>query len=98
MTDSELLNYCDLHCETERALFSGEHVNRMIALAGYPDNFVHSINPQEWVSLHDDMKDLCSMARDRLEWEKKNAYSDDLVVVTTLSKADKTNVIPFIRK
>ncbi len=33
MEDDELIGYCELHCQTTRALFHFEHVNRMIELA-----------------------------------------------------------------
>jgi hypothetical protein len=37
MTDEELLAYADIHCETERALFSVDHIRRLFALAGKPE-------------------------------------------------------------
>ena len=30
MTDAELIGYCDIHCETERALFNDRQINRML--------------------------------------------------------------------
>lgn len=36
MTDDELIGYAQLHCQTERALFSSEHVDRLLALAKMP--------------------------------------------------------------
>lgn len=65
MTDAELIGYCELHCKTERALFVGSHVNRMIKLAGSPDSFVASVNPHDWYSLHDEMEELCKLAGTR---------------------------------
>jgi hypothetical protein len=37
MTDDDLLGYALIHCETERALFSIDHVRRLYELAGEPD-------------------------------------------------------------
>ena len=66
MNDLELIGYCDLHCETPRALFNGTQVNRMISLAGHPASFVRAVPEDVWLSVHEDMKDLCSLARARL--------------------------------
>ena len=48
MTEAEAesrIGYCELHCQTERALFKGVHVNEMIELAG---------NPVGWLKVPDD--------------------------------------------
>ena len=66
MTDSELIGYCDLHCESQRALFKGIHINRMLALAGHPDDFVQRVPDEEWISVHEPMKELCQLARQRV--------------------------------
>lgn len=63
MTDIELIGYCEIHCTTERALFSAEHVNRMIELAGNPPGFKRQ---NGWVSAHAEMQELCDLARARL--------------------------------
>ena len=34
MTDEQLLNYVWYHSKTERALFHGDHINRVLELAG----------------------------------------------------------------
>lgn len=36
-SDRDFLLYVDLHSETERALFSREHANRLLKLAGEPE-------------------------------------------------------------
>lgn len=36
MTDSEFLDYCETHAETERAGFMGEQIERLCCLAGVP--------------------------------------------------------------
>ncbi len=64
--DIDLINYCDIHCETERALFKGSHINRMLILAGNPDGFVRSVPSDDFLSVHDEMKQLCRLARERL--------------------------------
>jgi hypothetical protein len=61
MSDEELIGYCQLHCETERALFSGAQINRMILLAGCPSDFVTSVS-EGWHSLHEEMAELCELA------------------------------------
>lgn len=63
MTDIELIGYCGIHCATERALFSAEHVNRMIELAGNPPGFKRQ---NGWVSAHAEMQELCDLARARI--------------------------------
>ena len=60
MTDSELIAYCQSHCETERALFNEDQVNRMIHLAGYPDWCVRKATG--WMSAHETMAKLCELA------------------------------------
>ena len=41
-TDEQLIGYCQLHCETPRALFHTSHINRILKLANYPEGY-----PQE---------------------------------------------------
>jgi len=65
MTDLELIGYCDIHCETPRAMFNDAQINRMIELAGFPESFPRTVS-RGWYSLHEDMKDLVKLARDRL--------------------------------
>lgn len=69
MTDEELIGYCELHCRTSRALFSGIQLNRMIELAGFPENWLADI-PDDvgiWVSVHEEMLELCELAKKRLK-------------------------------
>lgn len=64
MTDRELIGYCRLHCQTERALFHRDHVNRVLALAGLsPGRQIL----QEWMSIHEEMTELCDLAQARLD-------------------------------
>ena len=62
MTDRELIGYCDIHCESERALFNERQINRMIELAGYPSGFVREVCVG-WYSVHEEMKELVRLAR-----------------------------------
>jgi len=66
-TPEELIGYCELHCETPRALFHSKHINEMIRLAGYPKNFVREIQVDNFFSMHEDMAELCKLARARLK-------------------------------
>lgn len=66
MSDEEFLAYCESHSETERALFCGSQVARLLRLAGDPGD-----NAEEW-ELHRaerwfsvDLSDLCKLARKR---------------------------------
>ena len=66
MTDDELIGYCEIHCETPRALFHFGHINRMIKLAGFPENYPRELDGSiEWYSMHEDMSYLCEQARQR---------------------------------
>jgi hypothetical protein len=65
MTDTQLIGYCEIHCETERALFSGHHINRMIDLAGFPEDFPAAVGPDTFLSAHEEMAELCKLARER---------------------------------
>ena len=76
MTDGELIGYCDLHCESQRALFKGVHINRMLALAGNPDDFVQKVPDEEWISVHEPMKELCRLARQRMAANAKSEGAD----------------------
>lgn len=61
MTDEQLISYCEIHCETERALFNQTHVNRMFELAGSAERVTG------WVSMKEEMRELCVLARERLK-------------------------------
>ena len=63
---SELIGYCELHCKTDRALFSSNQVNDMLRLAGHPPGFAESVPDGEWSSLHWEMEELCRIAKKRL--------------------------------
>ena len=89
MTDLDLIGYCDMHCETQRALFNSDQVNRMLALAGHPEGYAKAIPPNQWISVYDEMKDLCARAKERL-----NYYGDKTIV----AEGKVSNVLPFIRK
>ena len=61
MTDDELIGYCDIHCETERALFSVTHINRMIDLARLPPD--GKLQGNGFYSMHGQMKELVRLVR-----------------------------------
>jgi len=65
MDDEHLIGYCEIHCQTERALFSDTHINRMIALAGYPKDFPRTVTG--WYSMHEEMQELCDLAKERVK-------------------------------
>lgn len=67
MNDEDLIGYCEIHCTTERALFSGVQVNRMIELAGFPSTFVSGVKSSGWFSIYQEMQELCDLARARLQ-------------------------------
>ena len=67
MNKEELIGYCDIHCETERALFPKAIVAQMIDYAGCPEDWS---TPDEvakgnidWYSMHEDMKGLVKLAK-----------------------------------
>lgn len=66
MTDADFLCYCDLHCETPRALFSWQHVVRLHDLAGVE---VEVTGPApSFLAMHQDVaKPLIERARARIK-------------------------------
>lgn len=66
MNDRDLIGYCEIHCQTERALFKGDDVNRMLQLAGYPEGFVRQVPGHQFFSLHDEMEELVKLSKARL--------------------------------
>lgn len=64
MTDKDLIGYCEIHCQSERCMFSSEQINRMIALAGHPSEFVNEVPADRWYSIGpDQMMPLVQTAR-----------------------------------
>jgi hypothetical protein len=62
--DTEFLGYCDIHCETPRALFSYEHCVRLYRLAGHD---VADPTTQGFHAMYaDEAKPLIKTARERL--------------------------------
>lgn len=67
MTDNEFLGYCEIHCETDLAMFSRAQLDRLRALAGYADLTWKGPQP-EWYSLGpDSIMPVVKAARTRLE-------------------------------
>ena len=81
MTDGQLIDYCETHCQTPRALFSREQVKRILQLAGEPINFLKvnevDTNLGEWTEIREQMWDLTRLARMNEARRKKTSdYAD----------------------
>jgi hypothetical protein len=67
MTDAELLDYCERHAQTNRPYFSKKVVQRVIALAGEPEDYATladlRVMQQSRFLMTDDMRELCRLAR-----------------------------------
>ena len=57
---NKLVGYCRIHCETERALFHRNDVNRMLELAGRPERV-----EIDFISVWEEMRELCDQASAR---------------------------------
>jgi hypothetical protein len=64
MTDEVLIGYCSIHCETERALFNPDQINRMVELAGFPPDYPRKVDT--WRQMWGSMETLCRLAYDRM--------------------------------
>ena len=62
-TPENLIGYCEIHCQTERALFSTSQINEMLKVAGYPEGYVREVEGTGFYSMHESMEDLCKLAR-----------------------------------
>lgn len=72
----DLIGYCELHCKTQRAMFNGSQIKWMCILADQP---VPDIADDMWASLHEEMAELCRLARrvsDRFGIEVVEAESE----------------------
>jgi len=70
MTDEQLIGYCEIHCETQRALFNGKQVKRMLALAGELNAIEGTglqVGDDDWFSIKWGMRELCEKARKNLK-------------------------------
>ena len=77
-TAEELIRYCELHCQSERALFSGEQINEMLRLAGRGKGYLPDKN---FYPLRQGMPTLCRAARRRLHQ----------VTIISIGKISKTS-------
>lgn len=67
--DEDFLGYVEIHCTTERALFSGIHVRRLYELSGHACSGVY---PTGWYSVHEYVAaPLIKAARLRLKEKEK---------------------------
>lgn len=96
MTDREFIGYCATHCKSERALFVGRDVNRMLRLAGHPNGFVAGVPDGEWFSLHEPMEELVRHAERRLV-QRSSALVIDHHVESSASQKGAV-VLPFRKK
>lgn len=87
MDNEALIGYCELHCQSERALFSSADINRMLVLAGNPTHFVKSVPEGRFFSVHEQMEELCRLARARLRVAPQ--------LPKALVGADMTNIVLF---
>lgn len=71
-TAEDLIGYCELHCQTERGLFSGAQINEMMRLAGLGKG---DLPNQGFYSVHEPMEALCRDARRRLLRQKLRIVS-----------------------
>lgn len=70
-TPEQLLGYLALHGETERALTRGEHINQLLELAGHPEGYVKSVDPERWFNFYTETSaPLIKLARERLSGKK----------------------------
>jgi hypothetical protein len=72
LTDREFIGYCRIHCTTERALFVGAHINRILDLAGRPEGYNQDRIPDgSWHSLSEGwMLPLCDLADARAKQQE----------------------------
>lgn len=96
MNDRDLIGYCEIHCQTERALFKGDDVNRMIQLAGYPEGFVREVPGHQFFSLHDEMEELVKLSKARLLKPSSSMVIDQEDSLQKVMPSAK--VIPFPRR
>lgn len=76
MTDEEFIDYCDIHSRTERALFSGKQIHRLLTLTGKALGPVESV-VDGWFSMHFDVAEpLIKEARERLRKAKVQARDE----------------------
>lgn len=77
--DESFLSYCELHCRTERGLFVGRHVNRLLDLAGSPPEYRY-MPPSQWLSLDaETCDDLVAKAREQLIQKKVDAVTAEFL-------------------
>lgn len=78
MKDDDFLGYCELHCRTERALFSSEQIKRLCELAN--QNPPENIDYHEWVSARANyVQFMVDIARRRIrEAEERDLHENVL--------------------
>lgn len=70
-TDEEFLGYFEIHCRTERALFNGYQIKRLVRLGGMEGDDVEGMRDDQWASVYEGQaKPRIDRARARLAKEK----------------------------
>lgn len=71
----QFLGYCDIHCETERGLFNGRQIGRLLRLAGHEElGLKWEAVPDRWHSCdEEDIHPLTAAARAALSQAQGSA-------------------------
>ena len=68
---ARLVGYCDIHSETPRALFFKDMIAQMIDYAGNPKDYPSAKEMSKadikWHSLHEEMKTLVNLCREKYD-------------------------------
>lgn len=73
-TDEEFLDYFEIHCRTERALFNGHQIRRLVRLGGAEGDDVEDMRDDEWATVREDVaQPRIDRARARLAADTEEA-------------------------
>jgi hypothetical protein len=67
MNDQELIHYCRIHSDTERALFHRDHVKRILELAGITEPVIDATWPMFISVPSSQMEPICDEAQRKLD-------------------------------
>ena len=88
-TENKFLRYCDIHSQSERALFSGEHINYLYELAGMDSPYnVSELKNNPFAAIYPGQMDEI-LKRIKI---RKNSIEDKCEEVEEISK-EPDNVI-----
>lgn len=86
LTDEEFLGYCLIHGETERHLFSGAQVRRLLALAGEQDQLLHE---DSWYPVYiTEVRPLVDAARARKPSRLRDLQGSPITAESLAEAAD----------